>query len=148
MQPPNATSCSKERSHSCRSARVSWFRVRQWAAGILLLWANGIGHAAPPSYDLTTPQRAWTSVLDALETGRATDARSVMTPNALASIGDATDSARLVARARGWRRMEIRWQEHGIDRARALLGPRIKEQTLEFTRSQDRWLLDRWSPGE
>jgi len=114
----------------------------------LLLWAIGIGYAAPPSYDLTTPQRAWTSVLDALETGRATDARSVMTPTALASIGDATDSDRLVARARSWRRMEIRWQEHGIDRARASLGPRIKEQTLEFTRSQDRWLLDRWSPGE
>lgn len=126
--------------------------VGKLIAAFLILCATDVVRAGQGLYDLTTPQKSWESVIEALKSGDIREVKSVATLNGFGSlaklIGQQSPSERLPEIGKAWERMEIRWQEQAPKNARALLGPKIKEQGLEFVRTKQGWKLDRWSPGE
>ena len=126
--------------------------VGKLIAAFFIFCATDVVRAGQGCYDLTTPQKSWESVIKALKSGDVREVKSVATLNGFSAlaklIGEQNPSERFPEIGKAWEKREIRWREQAPKNARALFGPKIKEQGLEFVRTKKGWKLDMWSPGE
>lgn len=120
-------------------------RISRLLTAIFILSVANVVRADQAHYDLATPQSSWQSVIKALQSGDVREVKSVTTPKGFKSIaqlaGGKNLSERLSEIGESWQAMEIRWQEQVSQSARALLGPEIKEQGLDFVRTKQGWKL-------
>jgi hypothetical protein len=121
---------------------------------VAVLMVIGFAHlsgADVKEYDLSTPQKAWSAVIQAAQSGEVNEVKKVTTERGFASltesIADKDLTARLSQRAKYWQKSEVRWKEQNDQRARASEGPPIKEGSLIFVRTEHGWKLDFWGKG-
>ncbi len=95
---------------------------------------------------------AWAALLAAMRGADDAGVAARTTAAGLASLraGAHGEPEQKVFRRWGeaWSKWELRFGPAPEGRARASMGPEVKEHGLEFVRAADGWRLDRWTPGD
>jgi hypothetical protein len=106
---------------------------------------------AQPAVRRPTAEDAWNALLAAMQDGRMSEMGNLITERGLASLQARAAGEKEAAFRRWgaiWAKWPLHWRTMTDDHATAVMGPEVKEHTLEFIRTAQGWRLDEWKPGE